>query len=503
MTGFIKGSIFITFSNYLFFLVNFIATIFIVRLLPVTEYGLIGYFSSIYILIFPLFNLNLQSAITHFVPKYQNKWNVLQNSVKIFLIWAPIIAIGSVFLIFFFQNVIFFILIIIFLINSLIQFILGYLRGIINFKFYSIILIMNNFTTLFILIFILISNIALFYYLGYLVAIILIFAISVLLLRKSQFNYQNPYENRFSTEENTKKELLSYSLPLLLLSLISFFGTQYDKLLIFHIGGEFIAGNYYFLILYTSILGSFFLSINDALFPIMSEKYYKNIHEDINLYYQNILKFSLLIYFLVMTYLVLLGQPIINLLFGTKYLSYVNLLGILFFSSIFGAFGYCTTTMYLSFNIVKKMTIYLILINILSLIVKTILILFYGIWGACFSLFLVEMFSQIILIKVLLRNTNLNFPTNVILKIGFIGVMNFLIFYGIIMFFELNFAILCCIVLLSLIFFILMIRFLKIFHLNDFEIIKSIFNNLKFGEKLTRKIVKILLFLLLPKSANN
>jgi len=59
MTGYIKGSIFITFGNYLFFFVHFIASIFIVRLLPVTEYGLIGYFGTVYIILFTLYNLNL------------------------------------------------------------------------------------------------------------------------------------------------------------------------------------------------------------------------------------------------------------------------------------------------------------------------------------------------------------------------------------------------------------------------------------------------------------
>lgn len=502
MTEFIKGSIFITFSNYLFFFVHFLASIFIVRLLPVTEYGLIGYFGTVYILLFPLYNLNLQSAITHFISKYQNKWKVFRNSVKIFLIWAPIITVSSVFLFIFLENVIFLILILIFLINSLIQFILGYLRGVMNFKFYSIILITNNFITILTLIFVIISSNAIFYYLGYLTAVILIFIISLLLLRKNQLSYPKSDEYPISKEENTKKELLKYSLPLMLLSLISFFGAQYDKLLIFNTEGELIAGNYYFLIFYTSILGSLFLSINDALFPIISEKFYKKIPEDINYYYQNILKFSLLIYFLVMTYLVLLGEPLINFFFGTKYLSYINLLGILFFSSIFGVFGYCTTTMYLSFNIVKKMTIYLIIIIITSLIIKTILVLFYGIWGAALSVLTVELLSQIILIKILLRNTNLIFPSKVIFKIAVIGLTNFLVFYGLSLFFDLNFEMLCIFSIISFILLILSIRFLKIFNKNDFEIIKSIFIHLRLGETLAQKIVGILQIVLLSRSCD-
>ena len=362
MTDLIKGSIYITFSNYVVFFVNFIFSIFIVRLLPVSEYGVVGYYTTVYIVLFPLYHLNLHSAITHFISKYPNdNWKVLQTSLKIFLLWFPPITVGSFFLFFFFQNVIFIILMIIFLANSIIQFILGYFRGVLKFKLYSIILILNNFITIFAFVFILISNIALFYYIGYLCAIVLIFTISVYLLRKNKPDIQKTNGNHQVEETISKKELLAYAVPLFFLSLISFLGVQYDKLLIFHTEGEIIAGNFYFLVFFTSIMGSLFLSINDAVFPVISAKLYKNNTDKINYYYQNILKFSLLIYFFIMTYLILLGAPIINFFFGAKYLPYVDLLGILFFSSIFGVFGYCTTTMYFSHNIVKKMTVYLIL----------------------------------------------------------------------------------------------------------------------------------------------
>ena len=501
MSDFIKGSIFITFSNYLFFIVSFIFSIFIVRILPVFEYGVVGYYATVYTILFPLYHLSLHSAITHFISKYPDEnWKVLTNSIKIFLLWSPLITITSFFLFLFFQNIIFILLMIIFLVNSIIQFILGYFRGVLKFKFYSIILILNNFVTLFAFVFILISNTAIFYYIGYVCAIVLICLISVYLLRKNKPDTQKTSNIKETDKTISKRELLAYAIPLLLLSFVSFFGAQFDKLLIFHTEGEIIAGNYYFLIFYTSILGSLFLSINDALFPVISGKFYKENTEEINVYYQNILKFSLLIYFFIMTYLVLLSAPIINFFFGTKYLAYIYLLGILFFSSIFSVFGYCTTTMYLSHNIVKKMAFYLVVINIFSILIKTLLIITYGIIGACISLLIINLISQIILIKVLLRYTNLIFPKTDVLKVGSIGIVNFLIFYSIIFTLSPVFWILSLYLIGSIIFLVLLIRFSRVFHPADFEIIRIILQNLKFSKQLTLKIIRFLKILFLTSS---
>ena len=236
-----KNTILIAIGNFSTKILSFIFIPLYTYILTTSEYGVIDLIFTVTTLMLPIFTLLINEAVLRFsLDKDSNRskiykvgLNVTTNGIVIFLLIAFAVT-------FFIDKYIIFLFIMYYLSNTFLQFYIHFLKGLNRTGFYSIISILNSILIIFLnLIFLLIFKWGIN---GYITAYSIsnfITVFVVLFLKSKYFRVE-----KSELDNNLKKEMLRYSLPMIPNSLSWWITDSSDKVILTVILGTATTGIY-------------------------------------------------------------------------------------------------------------------------------------------------------------------------------------------------------------------------------------------------------------------
>ncbi len=214
--------------------------------------------------------------------------------------------------------------------------------------------------------------------LGFVLSIIVVFALSLITFNKKIFNI---FSKETIGREN-KKELLSYSLPLMLKNFMWFIIAWTDLLMIGYFSSTSDVGIYNVALPTSTLIIVPIYGIMYLFMPIISELYGKNDMEQINDIYKKVSKYSLLLNIPIFIIIFLLSRDLILTFFGNEYLAAALPLAILSIGYL--AFSLSDISMNMLSVLKKTKTIFLIIavFAVSNIVLNYFLIPRYNILGA-------------------------------------------------------------------------------------------------------------------------
>ena len=313
--------------------------------------------------------------------------------------------------------------------------------------------------------------------LGYSLAIFIMFCSAFIIFNKKIFNLFN---KNIESKEN-KKELLGYSLPLLLKNLLWFTIGWINILMLGYFKTTSDVGIYNVALPTSTLLMTPTFSIMYLFLPIISELYSKNNLNEINNVYKKISKYIFMINIPIFLIISLLSKEIVFVLFGNEYLKAVVPLVIL-------SFGYLAFSLSdISINtlsVLKKTKIIFaitLLFSLLNAILNYLLIPKYNLIGASIATSSSLLIGSILMIVISYYYTKLH-PFAFNYKKLIISLLIPLIIVIIIKKFIILSALINLIIFTPLILLVYIISLftLKVFEEDDIEFLKEIKNKIKF-----------------------
>ncbi len=163
--------------------------------------------------------------------------------------------------------------------------------------------------------------------------------VGVILIMLLYRKIPKPFSHKLEIREYTK-EMLKYSIPLSLLTIVAGFLAQfYVMLLPYFFADNSLIGNYYVALNFVVLISFFSLPITTMLFPAFSKLDIKKDKVALQNVFQFSVKYSTLIVVPVTTLVMCLSGPAVGTLFGSEYVSAPLFLSLLSISYLFTATG--------------------------------------------------------------------------------------------------------------------------------------------------------------------
>jgi O-antigen/teichoic acid export membrane protein len=174
---------------------------------------------------------------------------------------------------------------------------------------------------------------------GFTVASVVAGFVGILFMFSLYRKMPKPFSLKLETKEYTK-EMLKYSIPLSLSTIISGFLSQFYVILlpIFYADNSMI-GNYNIALNFVVLISFFSLPITTMLFPAFSKLDFKRDKDALKNIFEFSVKYSSLIVVPVTALVMCLSEPAVSTLFGDSYNSAPFFLALLSISYLFTAFG--------------------------------------------------------------------------------------------------------------------------------------------------------------------
>ncbi len=238
---------------------------------------------------------------------------------------------------------------------------------------------------------------------GFVLAIIIMLVLILITFNKKIFNIFSP-----KIQQENKKELLNYSLPLMLKNLIWVIIPWTNLLMIGYFNTASDVGIYNVALPTANLIIIPVYGVMYLFLPIISGLYGKNNKEEIKEIYKKISKYSLLLILPVFMIISVLSKDIISSLFGAEYLSAALPLTILSLGYL--VFSLSDISMNMLSVLKKTKTIFSIILGfgLSNIILNFILIPKYGILGASIATSVSFLIGALLMISVSHHHTSLH-----------------------------------------------------------------------------------------------
>ena len=213
---------------------------------------------------------------------------------------------------------------------------------------------------------------------GFVLAIILMSIISVIVFNKYILNF---FSNKTQEKEN-KKELLNYSMPLLLKNFMWFIISWIDILMIGYFKTTSDVGIYNVALPTSSLIIMPAYSIMYLFLPVISQLYGENNMAEIKNVYKKVSKYLLLINIPIFLIIFILSEDIVSLFFGKEYLNAFLPLVILSIGYLSFSLSDISMNMLSVMKKTKTISAVIFLFALVNAVLNYILIPKYGIIGA-------------------------------------------------------------------------------------------------------------------------
>jgi len=303
---------------------------------------------------------------------------------------------------------------------------------------------------------------------GFFLAVIIMFFVAFFTFNKKIFNI---YNKNIKSIEN-KKELLNYSLPLLLKNFMWFIVAWTDVLMIGYFKTISEVGIYNVALPTANLIIVPVYGIMYLFLPIISELYAKKKNEEIKYIYKKISKYTFVLNVPIFLIIFLLSKDIISLFFGKDYISASTPLIILSLGYLLYSLTDISMNMLSVMKKTKTIFSIIFLFGLSNIILNYFLIPKYDIIGAAIGTSISFVIGAILMVSASYKHTNLHPFMFKYYKVVIALILTFLISLSVrnlISFSPLiNIISLCLIILIS---YTLLIILLKVFNKEDFKII--------------------------------
>lgn len=218
--------------------------------------------------------------------------------------------------------------------------------------------------------------------LGYIASMTIASLVSFVLIRKYIFNFLK-LENY--KDQNLRREIISYSIPLMfsgiLISLISWT----DTLMIGYFRGPTEVGIYNAALPTAQLIYIIPYTLTVIFLPVITKLYARRETGVLEVIYKRVTKWIIFINFLLFSFLFLFSAPIINILFGRGYSGAIYPLLILSAGFFIGYLLLPTEKIFMILKKTKLIFFITLTTTVLNIILNYFLIPFYGVTGAALS----------------------------------------------------------------------------------------------------------------------
>ena len=310
-------------------------------------------------------------------------------------------------------------------------------------------------------------------YLSYAFSIIAVLIVSLLFLRKI-FGTRKTKDISAKEKRYIRREILSYSWPLIVLGLITKLYAWTDSLTIGYFLNATEVG-YYNAALPIALLLSIAPEIFMVLFvPIINRSFSKKNNVSTSELSKQVSKWIFIINIPLFFILIIFPGVLLNLLFGPEYLVAENALRILSLGSFLSSFLYISEKLILMKGKSKVILINVVITLAINLVLNILLVPKYGIAGAAASTSFVWFLMAIILTTEGYHYTKIIPIRRKVIKISLISLIPLAVILLARKFVEVNIYSLVLIGFLYVLLYVLLIIFTKALDRNDLLIIKAI-----------------------------
>jgi O-antigen/teichoic acid export membrane protein len=321
---------------------------------------------------------------------------------------------------------------------------------------------------------------------AYIIGFILSIALAANLLRKSL-----PASTTKIRQIRFDRELLYFSLPLLLVAYTKMFMLWTDTILLGFFGTSFSVGLYNVALPTAGLLVIFLTSFRYIFIPLISEIYAKKDHENLKIIYRSMNKWLFLTMFPLFLLMMFFPDNILSILFGIEEIS-VNItfmilsLGFLIFS-ISGLSG----DILLVRGKTKILFMTILISSSVNVIMNLALIPQFGIIGAAIATSSSFILLAILEIALCFRYSGLHPIQRSYIKPVVSGIISILIFYFLIKTLIINaqFYVLIIALPLYIIFYALLLLLMRGLDKNDILILKAIESKMGIRSRFLRRII--------------
>jgi len=340
-----KGAFYIVIGSFLTKFVSFFASIFVVRLMTKTDYGILSYYENLYSFFLIAMGLGFSNGILRFVvleDDVQNKQASFWFALKWGTVWNIIIFIFSlVFSCIYhhpsnFQSYNYILIILVFgmCFEFIITSCLSYHRANFDYKFYAL------FSLLFSICVILIRVLGAF--LGSIngvafskVIVCMIFAIASLILIIKR-TFESGFKKKFDLKKEKKQEMLKYSFQMMLIDgLWAIFMLNDLFVLGRMLGDELLIAQYKIAYVLPANLVILSSAINIFISPYFIKHDAEGDYGWIRLNYLKIITISCFVVIIIISFLFVFSNEILGLLFGQQYVVASSIMRVLLVASFF------------------------------------------------------------------------------------------------------------------------------------------------------------------------